>query len=126
MILDTCFLIQLQREFQKQRPGPAIAFLELRKEIRFSISVVSVTEFLEGFADPETGERLLRHYDVLDIDSKVARQAALIRRHLRKSGELIGDFDILIAATALIADLPLVTKDLQHFQRIQGLEVMTY
>ena len=41
-------------------------------------------------------------------------------------GSLIGDFDILIAATALSEGIPLVTDNTDHFGRIEGLEVEIY
>ena len=49
------------------------------------------------------------------------RRFALIRGDLRYRGELIGDPDILIAATALHHNLTLVTGNVRHFQRIAGL-----
>jgi predicted nucleic acid-binding protein len=36
---------------------------------------------------------------------------------------LIGDADILIAATAIVADCALVTNNERHFNRIQDLRV---
>ncbi len=126
MIIDTCFLIDLQREFRKGEAGPATAFLKAHPSALFSISVISVTEFLEGFANPADGERLLRAFARVDVDSKVASQAAVFRRQLRLAGDLIGDFDILIAATAVTEGLPLVTRNGRHFGRIGGLETVEY
>lgn len=126
MILNTCFLIQLQKEFRSGQGGPAMAFLKSHQEIHLYISVITVTEFLEGFADIETGERLLRCYDRLEVDSRVAKQAAIIRRQLRESGQLIGDLDILIGATAIVENLPLVTNNVDHFNRIPGLNIVSF
>lgn len=126
MILDSCFLIDLQRELRKGRPGRAANFLQAQASVSFCISVISVTEFLEGFAQAAEGERLLRAYARVDLDSKVAAQAAVIRRTLRREGNLIGDFDILIAATALTESLPLVTRNIAEFSRVEGLELVAY
>ena len=126
MILDTCFLIDLQREFRRCESARASRFLEANPSTRFSISVISVTEFLEGFAVSADGERLLRAFVRHDIDSNVASQASVIRRQLRQAGNFIGDFDILIAATAIIAGVPLVTRSTAEFERIEGLEIVTY
>lgn len=126
MILDTCFLIDLQRELRKGVAGEAMNFLKAHTRATFRISVISVTEFLEGFAQPADGERLLRAFARVDLDSKAAAQAAVIRRSLRLQGNLIGDFDILIAATALTESLPLVTRNIAEFSRVEGLELLGY
>jgi len=126
MILDTCFLIDLQREMRQGRVGPATEFLRAHAGVSFCISVISVTEFLEGFERPGEGERLLRAFARVDVDSKCASMAASIRRVLRQGGNLISDFDILIAATALSESIPLITRNIDEFSRIQGLELIGY
>ena len=126
MLLDTSFLIDLQREFHRKRPGRATAFLRAHAEVVFKISVISATEFLEGFPQVDEGESFLGPYRRVDVDSRVAREAAVLRRRLRMEGQLIGDFDILIAATALAEGLPLVTDNEDHFSRISELELVIY
>ena len=125
-LLDTSFLIDLQREFHRKRPERAMVFLKANSEVVFKISVISVTEFLEGFARVDDGESLLATYGRLDVTSRVARHAAVLRRRLRVEGRLIGDFDILIAATALAEGLPLVTDNHDHFSRIPELSLVSY
>lgn len=56
------------------------------------------------------------------IESSIERFAN-IRGRLRAQGQLIGDADILIAATALEHDLVLVTQNLNHFRRINDLRI---
>jgi tRNA(fMet)-specific endonuclease VapC len=126
MILDTCFLIDLQREVQKGMAGRATVFLREHSNAPFSISVISVTEFSEGFAQPSAGERFLRAYARVDVNSTIASWAARIRRNLRIEGNLIGDFDILIAATALSESIPLVTRNIAEFSRVKGIELIAY
>jgi tRNA(fMet)-specific endonuclease VapC len=46
-----------------------------------------------------------------------------IRGQLRQTGQLISDFDILIAATALHYDLTLLTHNTRHFSRIPTLKL---
>jgi tRNA(fMet)-specific endonuclease VapC len=125
-LLDTCFLIDLQRELKANRTGAAVAYLKAHSQERFAISVIGVTEFLEGFPEPEEGEKQLRAFHWLNLDGKTAKHAAIIRRQLRLEGRLIGDFDILIAATALAENLPLVTNNIEHFDRIHDLVVEKY
>jgi|WetSurMetagenome_2_1015567.scaffolds.fasta_scaffold206553_2 tRNA(fMet)-specific endonuclease VapC len=45
---------------------------------------------------------------------------------LRKQGNLLEDFDILLAATARMHDLTLVTGNRDHFGRIEGLALETW
>jgi tRNA(fMet)-specific endonuclease VapC len=50
-------------------------------------------------------------------------QAAGIYADLYIRGELIGDADILIAATALVNGSVVATNNEEHFRRITGLHV---
>jgi len=126
ILLDTCFLIALQREFRRNEEGKARLFLKRHAQDVFAVSVISVTEFLEGFDPPADGEIFLRPFRLLDVSLEVAREAAKIRRRLRINGTLIGDFDILIAATAIVGGLSLATDNAAHFERVEGLNWENY
>ena len=125
-LLDTCFLIHLQREWVRQQPGPATRYLERHAAEEFGVSVITTLEFLEGYRNPADGERFLDPFPQLAVTSQAARIGSRIRRDLRQKGEMIGDFDILIAATALETGRILVTDNARHFERIEGLAVETY
>lgn len=125
-LVDTDFLIDLQREWARGNPGPATAFLQAHQGTALAISTVSVLEFLEGYEHPGAGERLLEAYSRLPVTDSVARRGSRLRRILRAEGRMIGDFDVLIAATALDAGLPLVTANTAHFRRVEGLAVESY
>ena len=51
------------------------------------------------------------------------QQFARIRGDLRRKGQIIGDFDILIAAITLRHNLTLVTRNLKDYQRIPQLKL---
>ena len=125
-ILDTCFLIHLHREWTRKEPGAATRYLQSQPEEEFAVSVISVLEFLEGFPQAADGERFLAPFPQQAVTTEVARIGGRIRRSLRQRGEMIGDFDILIAATALHLGQTLVTDNTRHFQRIDGLVVEGY
>ena len=125
-LVDTDFLIDLQREWADKSPGPAVAFLQIHQDTGLAVSTVSVLEFLEGYEHPNAGERLLEGYARLPVTDSVARRGSRLRRRLRAEGRMIGDFDVLIAATALDAGLPLVTANATRFQTVEGLTVETY
>jgi tRNA(fMet)-specific endonuclease VapC len=47
------------------------------------------------------------------------------RGELRKQGLLIGDLDLLIASTSLYYELPLCTNNRRHYERIEGLRIIS-
>ncbi|MFQ5741696.1 MAG: type II toxin-antitoxin system VapC family toxin [Acidobacteriota bacterium] len=128
MIFDTTFLIDLEREYSRDRPGGARAFLQLHQDTPLSISIITVYEFAEGFlpAQEQACRHALSRYNILQLTTEIAWKAGQISRQLRTSGQRLGDNDILIAATALRHRLPLVTKNLRHFERIPGLSLTAY
>lgn len=48
---------------------------------------------------------------------------AIEKARLRKAGNLIDDFDLLIGSTAIAHDLTLVTNNTKHFDRLDGLKI---
>lgn len=125
-LLDTGFLIDLQQELTAGREGPARSFLARHSEEQFAISVIAMLEFLEGYERVQDGEDFLEAFVKYEITERVCRTGSRVRRALRKQGRSIGDFDILIAATAIEAEAELVTSDESHFGRIEGLQVTEY
>lgn len=126
MLLDSCFLIDYHREQLAKREGKALSFLKNHSEEKFYISNIAAIEFLEGFEDLKSGEAVLRPFNWLNLDEKTTRCASRIRRKLRQLGKPIGDFDVVIAATALAKKQILVTNNLRHFEKIEGLELISY
>jgi predicted nucleic acid-binding protein len=51
------------------------------------------------------------------------QQFAHIRGALRRTGNIISDLDILIAATAIQHNLTLVTRNIKDFERIPDLNI---
>jgi len=125
-ILDACFLIHLHREWERGQAGGATRFLERQAGEEFCVSVITALEFLEGFQKAADGERFLAPFPQLTVTTEVSRIGSRIRRSLRQRGEMIGDFDVLIAATALGAGHSLVTDNARHFSRVEGLVVEAY
>ena len=125
-VLDTAFLIDLQREWARGEAGPATRFLREHAQEECGVSVVSVLEFLEGYQSVRDGEAFLEPFVWIDVTARVARSGSRLRRDLHRAGHPIGDFDVLIAATALEAGATLVTADARHFQRVEGLCLETY
>jgi predicted nucleic acid-binding protein len=128
MLLDTTFLIDLEREVARKRSGRALAFLETLGEVSLFVSMVSYGELAEG-CDEQYRPRLeadMRCWTLLAITEPIAWQYGRISRSLRAQGAPIGDNDIWIAATAIAHDLTLVTRNRGHFERVQGVRIATY
>lgn len=47
----------------------------------------------------------------------------IITAFLKKEGNLIEDADILMASTAIVKDLVLITNNLKHFKRVKDLKL---
>jgi tRNA(fMet)-specific endonuclease VapC len=66
--------------------------------------------------------RTLSPYHSLPFDDPAAARYAEIRDHLEQRGEVIGSYDLLIAAIALAHNLIMVSNN-GEFRRISGLVV---
>jgi tRNA(fMet)-specific endonuclease VapC len=97
-------------------------------EAGIAIAITTVGEIYEGAfrsADPETHLTSLRTFlspfPVLHASDAIIERFARIRSQLRSQGQLITDFDILVAATALHYGLEALTFNTRHFSRIEAL-----
>lgn len=129
MILDTSFLVDTLR-------GEATveeAVLTVDERGTAYVSSVTVMELWEGIhlADSSDRERavvknLLRDLRELPFDRECATTAGEINATLQRDGVPIEDADVMIAATALVHDVPIVTNNVDHFDRIDDLEILSY
>lgn len=69
-------------------------------------------------------ERLLARIPVVDFDLATARVHATLSAELAAKGTPVGAHDLLIAATAVLLDYAVATRDLRSFPRIKGLQVL--
>jgi tRNA(fMet)-specific endonuclease VapC len=102
---------------------------ELQRE-GLGLSVISLAELYEGISystDPEGNEQdlhnFLRGVNTIGIDEEVCKIFGRERGRLRKAGQLIGDFDLLIAATGLHYGLTVLMNNRHHFERVEGLQI---
>jgi len=45
------------------------------------------------------------------------------KARLKKKGQLIDDFDLLIGSSAIANEMVLVTRNVKHFNRISGINI---
>jgi tRNA(fMet)-specific endonuclease VapC len=106
--------------------------LEELQEAGLALSVVSLTELYEGIyysRDPDGNERALNNFRggvmVIGIDEEICRLFGRERGRLRAAGQMIGDFDLLIGATALHHHLTLLPNNRRHFELIENLHLIS-
>jgi predicted nucleic acid-binding protein len=107
----------------------AVSPLERLSAAHIGISVISLGEvYQQAFAstnpDAYLGTfRTFAPFRIIPVTEPIAVRFAEIRAHLTRRGELIPDFDMLIAATALHYTLTVLTFNYRHFSRIPDLSL---
>lgn len=129
-LLDTDTLSELIKGKNAAVLQAGIEYLAVHGRLTFSI--ITRYEILRGLRARGARRQEERFHDrcraseVLDLTDEIVDRAASIYAELHRAGELISDADILIAATALVHRMPLVTGNEDHFRRVAELEVGTW
>jgi tRNA(fMet)-specific endonuclease VapC len=130
------FLFDTDAISELLRPRPAMAYIKwlmkVSREEQFTSAVV-IGELYKGAYRSQAHERHLTNIEqrilpavtVLPYDTGTAKIFGRIRAHLEETGIILPDADLQIAATALGHGLELVTGNLRHFSRIDGLKLNT-
>lgn len=128
LILETSFLVDLERERRRQETGPAHRFLERVPELHLYLTYTVAGELTAGasLAKRAAWESFLAPFHVLPFTLDVSWEYGNAYRHLQRNGFLIGTNDLWIAATAIANAMPLVTANLDHFRRVPALEVVGF
>ena len=120
-LLDSSFLIELEREIATGRPGRAVDWLRRNRalaERSILVSAVSVAEFLEGFEDQRRGINFISHYVPQTIGFKHAKKCAELQRRAKKNGKRFGENDAWQLAFAECAGATVVARDRHAFSHL--------
>lgn len=128
LILETTFLVDLERESRAGAPGRAHSFLEAHPDRELCITLTTAGELACGprVEDQDAWRRAVSRFRVLAPDIEAAWSYGQTLRYLTDNGLLVGANDLWIAAVALAHGLPVVTRDEAHFRRVPGLRVLGY
>ncbi len=91
------------------------------------ITMFELYAAVDGYSAPEKRLEIIEDFasrlTILHFTTDAARIAGPLRYQLRLKGEMIGAYDLLIAATALSHGLILMTNDTREFRRVNGLRL---
>ncbi len=122
-LLDTNAIIALL----KGHSG-LLTHLQQHSPDKFGISALVIHELFYGAYKSQKIDKNLAvvnqlQFEVLELDTEDAKQAAEIRAYLAIQGTPIGPYDVLIAGQARARNLTLITHNLREFARIPKLSV---
>ncbi len=122
VVVDTNTIIEYFRSKDKLKT----TLRKLPDETDLFLSSVSVYELHMGAPNEDKQrdvQKLTENFSILPFTEDVAKQAAIIYHQLKRKNQLIEFRDIFIAATCIVNNIPLVTANRKHFDRIEGLQL---
>lgn len=128
VLLDSSFLIDLERELTAGVAGPAMAWLRAQRgqaDRALVVSPISIAEFLEGFADERKGLVFVERFPAQTVGQRQARCCAEVQRRARRRGRRFGENDAWQIACAKTAGARIVGRDRTAFMDL-GRDYETY
>ena len=128
LILETTFLIDLEREIGRAETGPAQELLEHHRQASLYLTFTIAGELAAGWpsGERERWEGFIAPFQVLPCTADVCWEYGKAFRYLKENGLLIGANDLWIAATGLAHLMPVVTRDTDPYRRVPHLQVIGY
>jgi len=130
VLLDTSTLSELMKGIDISVLRQAERYLANHGQ--FTFSSLTRYEILRGL-EAKRAKRQIERFnercrasDILPLTDEIIVLASRIYGDLHRTGRLISDADILIAATAQYHGLMLVTENRKHFERIPGLQILSW
>jgi tRNA(fMet)-specific endonuclease VapC len=128
IILDTDVIIRGERgTFDLNR------WLASEGDEQFQIAAITIAELWHGVERASSAYRIERQdyirtmlssVKVLPYTETTALQHARVWAYLESSGNMIGFYDLIVAATALEHGSAVATFNQRHFARVRGLKVI--
>jgi len=125
-MLDTnicSYIIRNQREAIKKK------LKEVESEHRVALSTIVVSELLYGAYKKgskkliEVIKNFIEYFTIYEYDLKAAEEYGKLRAELERKGEVIGAYDLQIAAHALSLEAILVTNNEREFKKVKHLKI---
>lgn len=95
-----------------------------------AISIITLAELKYGAYNSTYVQKNLQKIeefqssiDITELCEYCVDEYARLKSKLKTEGKILDDFDILIAASALVNNYVLVTNNIKHFERIPNLKL---
>ncbi len=130
MILDTSFFLDLI-DGDQGATAMAAALEDAGVPQRVPVQVVYELYVGVGYTERteeevRTLEAVLSGRPTVETTARIAKKAGRIDGRLRRQGERVAVNDIVVGATAAVHDEPVVTRNVEDFERIPGVELAEY
>lgn len=123
LIVDTSIIIDHLRKRNKRKS----VLFHIVDVYALHTPVIVEFELFAGAIDSEKRRdvrQVLKLCGSIPLTSEIGERAGQIYQQLKKANHLIEIRDLLIASTALVYELPLMTLNTKHFQRIADLSLV--
>ena len=124
-MIDTDICIYVQK---KKYPHVLEKFK--KKFSQICISAVTYAELAAGVEKSEQKEKnavalndFTGFLEIVPFGTEEAKEYGNIRAKLEKSGKVIGNNDMMIAASAKVHNMILITNNVREFERVSGLRL---
>jgi tRNA(fMet)-specific endonuclease VapC len=125
-LLDTNICIYIINK----RPAKAIEKISNLSPSEIKISSITVAEMEYGASKSNNRlmnrsslKRFLSPFEIINFDTADAEIYGIIRAELERDGNIIGPYDMQLAAQALRWDYIFVTNNIKEFKRIKRLKL---
>lgn len=130
MILDTCLLIDVQHG----TPDAMRCAAELEESHhRLRVSAITMAELQTGVTRASNSldefsemMQVIGTKDIVPVTRAIALRGGRLHGESQTHGERVDLMDCLIAATALDFEEPVVTRNVDHFDRFDGVLIHEY
>lgn len=124
LLVDTDILIDFSRGVEKTKAR----LINLESDYILVISVITQLELMVGCenkADLKSLKNFLNDFEIIQLSKSTSEKAVdLFQKYRLSHGVLIPD--MLIASTAMILNIPLLSKNRKDFRFIKSLELIEY
>jgi len=125
-LLDTNICIYIINN----RPKQVVDHIKKLKVHQIKLSAISLAELEYGVSKSKSRDKNRRAlvdfvtaFDIVDFNDADAEVFGIIRAELERKGQVIGAYDMQIAAQAITRDLILVTNNTSEFIRIPNIKL---